>query len=574
MKNIFATIQILLFCFTLHGQTFEEVSASYGITASYGTGIFGGGVSFCDFNGDGWDDLTFANSEGDSLLFFLNHEGVLQQIHSLVPNTEEAKQVLWVDYDNDGDKDLFVTAAYGVNRLYNNAGNLVLNDVTAAAGLPLADFTTFGAVFGDFDRDGWLDLYLSNRETSDYTNYLFRNQGDGTFMNVTDEANVGHGYLQSFCAAFLDYNLDGLPDIYSSNDKQAESTLFQNMGNGVFENVGASTDAHLFINAMSVTPGDYDGDGDLDIYLTNTAAGNKLLRNENGAGFVEIAEQAGVAMFSSSAWSANFLDLDNDSDLDLYVGDGVATQNNALFLNHNDGTFSSTQLSGDDGSSFSNAIGDFNNDGLPDIAVNCKNCPNFRLWKNENSENHHWLKVELEGTESNRDAIGSWIEVYAGGEKQVRYTHCGTGYLAQNSSRIHFGLKNALVVDSVIVKWLSGTKEKLTEVPVNQTIKIVEGSTLITAVSEISESSSFSISPIFPNPLVGDAIRFEVFSTKRQVAELRVFDPKVGVIIEKTIELHSGENRVKLTDLQWSPGMYFIVLKSQNGFASARVVVL
>lgn len=202
-------IQLFLFCnaINLSAQiVYTDVANLSGINHSYGNGLFGGGVSAVDFNNDGLDDITLTTQAGDSIHFYLNTgTGFTKITPSLIPNTKEAKQVLWVDYDNDSDKDLFVTSNAGGNRLYNNNGNLNLTDVTTASGLSalLSSMPTFGASFVDIDNDGFLDLYITNRDLIGFTNYLYKNQGNGTFINITNSAGVADSSKLPFVLLFL-----------------------------------------------------------------------------------------------------------------------------------------------------------------------------------------------------------------------------------------------------------------------------------------------------------------------------------------------------------------------------------
>ena len=467
-----------------NAQAFTDVAPLYAIYETYGIAEFGGGLSFCDFNGDGWDDLTFCTQQGDSLHFYVNQNGTFTKIPALVDITDETKQAIWVDYDNDGDKDLYVTSNGGINRLYNNTGNLNMVDTTFGSGLPGMSAFTFGAAFGDYNNDGWLDLYVLNRHfTGFFTNYLYQNDGTGGFVDVTLATNTADSIRPSFCAVFFDYNLDGYQDIYIAQDKyNYANTLLKNLGTDSFAHVAAATNSDVSIDAMNAGGADYDYDGYYDLYVTNTTGGNVLLKNDGGSGFLDYTDTAGVALYEVS-WAANFFDYDNDKDLDLYVNCMAESIPNAFYVNQGDNTYTlplqnSGGLEGDDlNLSFSSAIGDYNKDGRLDIAVSNAGTDTFRLWKNENITSSHYIKIHLEGTQSNRDGIGSWLYVYVDSMRLVRYTHCGEAYLTQNSSYHHFGLGPNLTIDSVKVKWLSGIEDVLYGIAADTTIEIIENST-------------------------------------------------------------------------------------------------
>lgn len=496
------TLTLFMLCnsFLVFGQLlFADRADLLGVGVSYGSSNLGGGVSFCDFNGDGWDDLTFATQEGREILFFINRNGIFEPVDLEIRDTFATKQVLWVDYDNDGDKDLFATSIIGANKLYENNGSMVMKDVTQGRGFFTEDLYSYGASFGDIDNDGDLDAFITHRDviTRNQYNYLYRND-NGVYTDITESAGLFLGNDLSFCAAFFDYDKDGYQDIYVSNDKYTVSNkLYHNLGDGTFEDVSETSGAGIAIDAMSTTIDDYNADGWLDIYVTNTTQGNYHLRNNGDGTFTNLAESLGT-IFNSIGWGAVYLDADNDADLDLYVSgmlSGVDTRLHAAFYQNNNGLFSIPSNIGfedDSRKSFANAIGDFNNDGLADIVVMNDTENNF-LWQNLSQAPHDFLKIKLEGTVSNKDGIGSWIEVRANDSSQYRYTLCGEGYLGQNSGYEMIGLGPNSEIEYIKVSWLSGIEDTISNVQANTTIKIVEGSNsaqiidLGTATNEPSE---------------------------------------------------------------------------------------
>ena len=466
---------------------YSDVALQIGIDHQYLQGGPGGGVSFVDFDGDGWDDVTLATAVGDSILFFKNINGAFQKTSSFVDHTEESKHVLWVDFDNDDDLDLYVTTFEGANRLYENNGNLEFIDITEAAGFPIDSLRHFGAAWADYDRDGWLDLYYTERKSlnsgTNNQNRLFRNNADGTFTEKTDFAQVADENKLPFCAAFFDYDNDRWPDIYIANDKAPPNTLFRNNGNGTFMDVSFPTQSNVVMSAMCVAIADYNNDANQDVYISNIATGNVLLQNHeisNTHFFMDQASDAGVEFFDV-AWGCNFLDADNDRKLDLYVSGatvGSTTPSSTFYKNDGNGIFSETfdGFDGDTVKSYCNAIGDFNQDGFPDIMVSNFAPFNSQLWQNGGGTTN-WIKVNLQGVKSNRQGIGSKIEVYAEDEYQMRYTHCGIAYMGQNSDTEIIGLANANVVDSIKITWPAGHVDVLFQVAANQTIEVIEGST-------------------------------------------------------------------------------------------------
>ncbi|MBT8196415.1 MAG: CRTAC1 family protein, partial [Bacteroidia bacterium] len=463
-------------------QTYLNVAPQNNIVEAYGPAMIAGGVSFCDINNDGWDDLTYSSCIGDSVHFYINNGGVFQKIPSLVSNTKEVTQILWADYDNDGDKDLFLAANYSSNKLYQNSGGLALVDVTVSAGISTTPTSTFTANWLDFNKDGHLDLFVTNYLVGpNDINELYKNNGNGTFTNIAISAGVTDSLKEPLASACLDFNNDTWPDIYTAQDKYTVNSLYQNNQNNTFTNVGIASGANLAINAMSAAVGDYDNNGCLDIYVTNTQQGNKFLHNNGNSTFSELALFNGTT-FNGIGWGAQFLDYDLDMLPDLYVsGSLIPSQggiSSAFYKNLGNGSFSQisgTGFLGDTVRSYGNAIGDVNNDGFPDIAV-CNLVQPHHVWQN-NFGSGNWLKIKLEGVISNRDGIGSWIKIYAQGVQQVRYTMCGQGFLSQNSFTEFFGLSSAPQADSIIITWPSGAVDKFFNVHANQLLSVTETET-------------------------------------------------------------------------------------------------
>jgi len=563
------TIFFLINSFFCFGQlSFQDNATLLGVGYSYGSSYLGGGVSFCDFDNDGWDDLTFATTSGENIYFFKNNgNGTFNKVDIGINTSNHNKQVIWVDFDNDGDKDLFVTSVNGENKFFRSEGNLLFTDITATCGLFTNDLYTYGASFGDIDNDGDLDVFISNRDvtTANQHNYLYRND-NGIFVDISATSGITLGNQLSFCSAFFDYDNDGDQDIYVSNDKYAQiNRLFQNDGFGNFTDVSVISGAGIAIDAMSTTIGDYNNDGWFDIYITNTSGGNFHLRNNGDGTFTNVASSVGTP-FYSIGWGAVFLDADNDSDLDLYVS-GMRDGTNgdlpsAFYENQGDNTYlipTSIGFANDTRVSFSNAIGDFNNDGLPDIVVMNDTDNNF-LWENTTTNSNNWLKVKLQGVTSNRDGIGSKIEVFANGTSQYRYTLCGEGYLGQNSSTELIGVGSATTIDYIKITWPSGIVDQLNNILPNQILNIIESSTLS---SNEYEKNNFIV---YPNPTSGIV---NIKSTFKQDFTLSIFDA-IGrkISSEKYSKTH---NIVDVKSL--SKGIYFFSFTTQKTEFTKKVVI-
>lgn len=501
---------------SLGAQTFFVDQASEkGVTHYYGVGVAGGGVSFIDFDQDGWDDLTLATEFGKTIAFYRNTNGTFDRIPSLVPNLDEVKQLLWVDIDNDGDKDLFLTTLFAVNRLYENLGDLQLKDITAEAGLSMIPNDSYGAAMADVDRDGWIDIYVTERSVdfSSNRNYLYRNLGDNTFEEVAAAWGVKDPGKAPFFPAFFDMNNDNWPDIYIAQDKSQGNTLLLHNGpSGGYTDISVAAGADLIMNAMGIAVGDHNCDGWQDLYISNTPHGNALLVNNQNGGFLERAEVTGTT-FNGTAWGTHFFDADNDGFEDLYVSGsaiGAGIISSAFYYNDQQGSFYEEEAGfvGDTVSSYGNAVGDYNKDGQLDILVVNTGVFPAQLWSNEgSSEQTAWLKVSLEGVISNLEGLGARVQLYDDSHYQLRYQHAGMGFLGQNTGLLHFGLGTTAMIDSLTVTWPTGHIDRFYQILPNQILNIQEGSSTngeITVedflVSDMRESRIEENWQVFPNP--------------------------------------------------------------------------
>ena len=584
--NKISFIFFLFFSNILYSQiAFEDVASYIGVDYSYGDSEYGGGVSFADFNNDGWDDITYASEDGAQVYFFKNNNGVFNLVTlNGISNTYKTKQVIWIDYDNDGDKDLFATAIEGINQFYRNDGDMSFTNISSTIGFFQTDLFTYGASFGDIDNDGDLDAFISNRTNTEENqrNYLYRND-EGIYIDITQSSGIpiqdedGNENSQlSFCTIFFDYNKDGFQDIYLANDKIDNiNRLYKNLGDGTFEDVSVASGSGIAVNAMTTTLGDYNNDGWFDIYITNTQSsqagnGNVLLMNNADGTFTNVAEETGTT-FNSFAWGAVFLDADNDTLLDLYVSGGFdgsigSFLSAAFYHQQNDGTFVIPQNIGfenDTRKSYSNAIGDINNDGKPDIIV-CNDTENNFLWENKTVNENNWLKVKLEGVISNRDGIGNTIEISIDGQSQYRYTLAGEGYLSQNSFYEFFGTGTATEIDYIKVTWTAtGIIETISNIDVNQAIIIKEGSGILSN-TDIQTDNLFSM---YPNPSNNGIFKLSISDNER--VSLQIFDLS-GRLVTKKNDLRNND---EIDVSHYHKGIYVAKISSGSNISSIKLLV-
>ncbi len=502
-------------------QTFVDVTAAAGITHLHttpeliaglpGSTFFTGGVAAADFDGDGRTDLVFTRLNDLDILYRNLGDGTFEARTKAagfaVPTLTNG--VVAADVDNDGDQDLYMTTCAGTrNYLYLNDGAGFFTDAGPANPAALANGifrNGQSATFGDYDNDGYLDLMTADwgRPVSASQARLLRNRGaaqPGLFDDVTFSAglNVYRGSLTyRFTPRFVDLDRDGHLDLAIASDFYT-SQLFWNDGDGTFTDgtipAGVGTD----FNGMGSTFGDYDGDGDLDWFITNitadpneppTAFGgwNRLYRNEGDRRFTDTTEQAGVRD-SRWSWGTTFFDFDNDGDLDLIATNGyngAGWQNDRTFLWRNDGGVY-TDIS--DAAGITDRLQgrglvhlDYDADGDLDIVI-VNNADAPILYRNDGGNAHDFLRVELVGAASNRDGVGAFITVTPDladpGRRMVWEVDGGSGFLGMNERTAHFGLgESDGLVDLVTVEWPSGIVQHRLFVPANRTIRLRERDT-------------------------------------------------------------------------------------------------
>ena len=501
----------------LTGQLFEDITDQSG-TAVYRPqySFFGAGATMADYDHDGYIDIFVATPNGEALKVFHNlGNETFEEVAGLIglgDENIESINILVADYDNDGHEDIFVVNWQGQSNLYHNDGDNTYSLVTEEAGMGIYFESSRAGCWLDYDRDGDLDLYMVNRLLEEL-NILYRNNGDGTFSDVTQTAGVdGHIDKMGLVVIAFDYNNDLWPDIYIGNDMDVGNIFYRNNGDGTFTDISEESNMDLAFSSMGLAAGDYDNNGYLDIYITNLDWGNALMRNNGDGTFTDVAEELGLQV-NLICWGANFIDHNNDGFIDLYVtascisgtgNDGslgcswnggqsdVLPTNNVLFQNQGNGQFIDiSDQSGLEGPYLTTgtAIGDINNDGLIDIyEVNeldpFSPASNYcRLYRNNyaeaTSDQNNWIKVKLEGVESNRNGIGSRIEVSNLGVTQIQDVICGDSYSSQSSLTLSYGMRHSDLAEAITVRWPSGIVDELYNIEVNQIITIVEGSSQV-----------------------------------------------------------------------------------------------
>jgi enediyne biosynthesis protein E4 len=520
--------------------TFEKVSPSKsGITWVHNNAhsserhlpeTVGAGCAFLDYDNDGWMDIYLVNSGSadfftppttlKNALYRNNHDGTFTDV------TEKAgvaagtfgMGVAAADYDGDGWVDLCVTS-YGRNILYHNNGNGTFNDVTERVGVAAYGWSTC-AVWFDYDNDGKLDLFVSSFVSYDKTlnvlctddikrtyyciprpykprpSYLFHNNGNGTFLDVSKESGIANSPGKSFGVVATDVNNDGLMDLFVANDT-VPNFLFINKGSGKFEESGLVAGVGFSAtgkarSGMGVDAVDYDNDGWQDLFVANIELEFfSLYRNQRDLTFTDEPGEIGPATQFSSGWGLRFFDYDNDGNPDLFLVNGhpddlVEMRNprvkyrEPLLLFRNTGA-AFENVSAQSGSVFKEhfsgrgmATGDFDNDGDLDVLI-ANNGEAPALLRNDGGNRNNWIGLELVGKQSNPAGTGAVIRWQAGTLKRSRLKTAGGSYLASHDPREILGLGRSARVDYVEVRWPSGKVDTLKNPPINRYLKVVEG---------------------------------------------------------------------------------------------------
>ena len=493
----------------------------------------GSGAAFFDYDTDGDPDLYFVNGAPlpgyvsqeipTNCLYRNNGDGTFTDVTEKagVGDTGYGHGCAVGDYNNDGQLDLYVTN-YGTNRLYRNNGDGTFAEVAESAGVTEPRWST-SCAFADYDRDGNLDLYVVNYIVFDInenpwcglkekgiraycepdnfiaqSDTLYRNNGDGTFTDVTKTAGIYNTTGKGLGVVWADYNNDGAADIYVANDS-TENLFYRNNGDGTFEEVGFMVGVALSENGapengMGTTFGDWNNDGWFDLTVTNYAQQTNTLYHNDADGFFTDATtttKTAQLTYPYLGWATAFIDYDNDGYQDLFVANGHLHENlaelgqegtygqrNLLFRNNSNGTFTEISETLGPGMKLTDVsrgatFADYDLDGDIDIVVtNSNTAP--RLLRNDGGNRKNWLQIRLTATNGSTDAIGARVKITTGKLTQTREVRSGDGYLSQQDLTLHFGIGDSEQVDSIEVQWQTGAKQLIGSVPANQVLSLEE----------------------------------------------------------------------------------------------------
>jgi hypothetical protein len=504
---------------------FKDVTAETGIKHVFKVyeGMFGGGACVFDYNNDGYEDLYITSGMNDDVLYKNNGNStftnVFDQSGMTITKEYVTQGVSGADVNRDGFVDLFITTITRrnkrevipreINLLFLNNGNGTFRDVTKEYGLgEMYSFST-GGNFGDFNADGWPDIYVGNyfneykgklSVINDNTvveanqiakGYLLLNEKGKRFRDVYSDYGLDYRGF-GFGAVFTDFDNDGDQDLFVSHDfgyKRTPNKFLENrFPKKSFTDVSKKTGMDVKINAMGSAVGDYNNDGLMDYYVTNIKFNYFMVNQGVGKPFINKAKELGLDFFAIS-WGANFADFDHDGDVDLFVANGDLNPNcvamaDFYFENLGNKFQDNARAYGlaDYGIGRGSVAFDYDNDGDLDLlVVNQESVlPNYpvssftRLYRNDSTYGN-WIKIALKGLQAESHGIGSKIEVEAGGKKMIREIDGGgSSHISQNSVIAHFGLGNASKIDKITVYWTGGNKQTINDIAINQLITVTE----------------------------------------------------------------------------------------------------
>ncbi|MBB4080914.1 hypothetical protein GGR28_003553 [Lewinella aquimaris] len=514
------------------------------------------GVSVCDPNGDGHPDLFLSVLDGPNRLFQNDGRAHFTEVGHRTPlaTAGPTQTTLWADLDQDGDQDVVLGNRDVPSRIFRNDGT-TFTDVTPGSGIEL-DARIQSGVLLDFDGDGRPDIYFTCLGSP---NRLYRNLGNLTFVEVGGAAGAAQSGLSMGSLAF-DYDLDGDPDLYLVRDGLQTNVLLRNDG-GTFTDVSEASGAGVVGDGMGVDAADYDLDGDFDLYITNLYE-NFLLENQGDGTFREVGFGSRTNDLGMG-WGTAFLDFDNDGLPDLYVANetgftiGGERFNNVLYRNVGDGTFIPAALPtaaiNSARSAYGTATADFNGDGLPDLFVG-NSGQGSQLFLNATDAGNHWLAVSVVAEVGEPTALGTRITCWVGSQAYVAEVRAGGSFASQHNGTVHFGLGSAARVDSLVLDWPSGRRDRYYDLAADRKYRLPA-----TAGKTTSLPVAFRPSVgVYPNPTSG-RLNFTV-----PLRDVRVYSA-TGQLINTQAGEHAHFDLPEGT----APGIYHLV-----GFRGMHPIVL
>lgn len=610
-RSVSASTALLVFACTpvLAQWRFTEVASEAGIDHVHGYTVpesdeyqwLSGGAAAADYDGDGWVDLYVVRGDiGPNLLYRNLGDGTFEEVGAAagVDVVGSTCGVGFADIDSDGRPDILMGGIHAERpRLFRNNGDGTFLDATPGCGI-LVDTHTISVAYGDYDRDGHVDVFLSHWGGFESDRgHLWRNDGDGTFTEMNDAAGIDVSVAgfqpidRSFSPAFADLDGDAWPDILVAADYNT-SLYFLNDGSGAFTALGKSLDDE---NGMGSAIGDYDNDGDLDWFVSSIwdstgvpyepsfygVTGNRLYQNQGDGRFVDVTDEAGVRE-GFWGWGSTFADVNNDGHLDIFHVNGwyenprFDADPSRLFISNGDGTFTerALELGLDDTHQGRGVVAfDYDHDGDLDLfTANNQGPPT--LWRNDGGDDlGNYLALDLEGRAPNREALGARVHVVANGMTQMREVIAGSNFLSQNPLELHFGLGDAEVVDEIRITWPDGSTETHTAVAANQRLSVRQRVTVAPGAEVVSFASR-------PNPTrAGTVLALEMAAPVEVTLTIHDVTGRVVRTLLDDVMLDEGHTDVVFdgkdeTGLRLGHGVYYYRMSGTGFSRTGRIAII
>lgn len=577
IKTLPIAVLLFLACNSTQAQYFTKVDS--GTLVESGRKTFS--ASWADYNNDGYDDIVIVDNDVlHTTLFKNNLDGTfMADTNNVIYNTiGPSIASVWSDYNNDGNVDLYICntrnsgGELSKNFLYRNDGDGVFTRITEG---DIVNDTTWslGAAWADYDNDGFLDLFVANFMES---NNLYHNNGDGTFTKIT-EGEIVSDSLHTYAAAWSDFNNDGNQDLFVVNyfytPPEENDCLFVNNGDGTFTKDTTVLIAHDSAASQGASWGDFNNDGFMDLFVSvNSLASVKhnFLYENNGQGDF-ILHQSTPSTDMGNSFGSAWLDFNNDGHLDLTVSNNGSSANrlNFLYLNNGDNTF--TNQTTDDVTltplrDFCSTVADYNRDGYPDIFTPSYSLTLVHGLYQNNGGTNNYISMRLEGTKSNRSAIGARIRCYANGMAQTREVSSNSGEYCGSSFMQIFGLGSATSVDSITIQWPSGTYQVIKNPTINIMHKIIE--------SDVNSAADYTKTTLrmYPNPTSGEGY-LSIETPVKGAYSIEIYDQLGKLVMMKQINnTGAATEKIKLENIV--KGSYFVRLINAGQVWSGKLMII
>lgn len=564
LSSFFCVILLITASAAMADQYFTNVTSIAGISGQTGLGH---AVAWCDFDGDGDQDLAFSNQDGTDIWLYRNNgdETFTNVTVAMGLGSQDASKILFAELTGDDQPDLILNN--GGIQLFRNNGESGFVNVTGFSGLT-------GSPKGliDVDLDGRLDVITG---LSDQLRW-HRNISSGSF----DAPQVVGGMNSSWTTVCFDYDLDGDDDIYLGTYGASYNQLYRNNGDGTFSEVAAAVGVNFSYASHGLAVGDYDNDGWPDLYIGGySSSGCRLYRNLGDGTFADVTTASGTLGHTDTRTSS-FVDYDNDGWLDIFSSHhNFYTYSNTMLHNNGDGTFTETAvslgLSGEwIGDYFGLGWADFNNDGSADLFT-AGHIDKYRLFRNDDAPGNG-LNVQLVGTSSNRSAVGARVELFVGETHLMRQVINGSGGQDAHSLALHFGLGDAAEADSLIIYWPSGMVQRAGPLAWGQTVEIQEEDGL-TTVPSVDHSLVLTASP---NPFNPMTVISCVHSPGILIQTMDIFDTR-GHLVNRLVPQRTSDKSIQaswngrdLNNQSVPSGTYLARVVSGSGVISTKLMLL